>query len=432
MEPATIAALATPPGRGAIGILRVSGPGARAAVSRLAPTWQPRPRLASLVTLRVEGVALDEALALFFSAPHSFTGEDVVELHLHGSPRLLRLVLDELVRAPGVRLAQPGEFTRRALMNGRLTWTKAEAVVDLIEARSESEAKAAAARLTGVFSRVLDELYQPLLALSAELEGALDFPDEAPDLDPSPALAQLLALATRLEQSAARARSLHQGALVVLYGPVNAGKSTLFNRLVGSARALVDAEPGTTRDALEATLELDGQLVTLVDTAGLREGPGRVEAMGIARTHALLAEADVAVLLLPPETSAEAAAQWRAAAAAEKRLDVASKCDLGGTGAALAVSGQSGVGVENLLKAVQGLLAQRVPAGENLAAGHHHEPLVRARAALERAGEAAVGSTLEVVAGEVSLALSALAEVAGLNVTEARLDALFARFCIGK
>ncbi len=432
MEPATIAAIATPPGRGAIGIVRLSGPRAREAAARLLSSWAPRPRVASLATVRVAGVVLDEALSLYFPAPHSFTGEEVVELHLHGSPRVLQLVLAALLEVEGVRLARPGEFTRRALLNGRLSWTKAEAVVDLIEARSEGEVAAAAARLTGALARVLDELYQPLLALSAELEGALDFPDEAPDLDPSPALSRCLEVAKGLERSALRSAAASEGFRVVLYGPVNAGKSTLFNRLAGANRALVDDEPGTTRDALDAAIEVDGQVVTLVDTAGLREAPGRVEAMGIARTHALVEQADVAVLLLPPDASAAEREGWRQVAPASKRLEVASKCDLGTTEAHLAVSGRSGEGVENLLKAVGVLLAQRVPAGESLAAGHHREPLQRVREALERAVEAAKTTTLEVVAGEVSLALAALAEVAGLNLTEQRLDALFARFCIGK
>ena len=433
MEHATIVAIATAPGRGAIGVIRVSGPRAMAVLQRLAPGLSPAPRVATLSTLRVDGAVVDQALVLFFPGPRSFTGEDVVELHLHGAPRLLNLVVQAAAREPEVRLAEPGEFTRRALMNGRVDLTRAEAIVDLVEARSEAEVKSAAARLEGALARVLDELYQPLLQLSAELEGTLDFPDDAEDVAScAPVLDRCLAGARRLEASARAATQVRQGGLVVLYGPVNAGKSTLFNRLVGAARALVDDEPGTTRDALEATVEVGGQLVTLVDTAGFREGAGRLEALGMARTRQVLQEADVAVLLRPPDGETDALETWRAEVPDERRLEVMGKADLLGTaGSVPSVSGLNGAGVDGLLALISARLGTFD--GEALVAGARHlEALTRVREALERAQEALGGSTVEVVAGEVSLALSALGDVMGLDVSQARLDALFARFCIGK
>lgn len=404
-----------------------------AALQRLAPGLSPAPRVATLSTLRIDGAVVDQALVLFFPGPRSFTGEDVVELHLHGAPRLLNLVVQAAAREPEVRLAEPGEFTRRALMNGRVDLTRAEAIVDLVEARSEAEVKSAAARLEGALARVLDELYQPLLQLSAELEGTLDFPDDAEDVAScAPVLDRCLAGARRLEASARAATQVRQGGLVVLYGPVNAGKSTLFNRLVGAARALVDDEPGTTRDALEATVEVGGQLVTLVDTAGFREGAGRLEALGMARTRQVLKEADVAVLLRPAGGGTDGLETWRAEVPDERRLEVMGKADLLETaGSVPSVSGLNGAGVDGLLALISARLGTFD--GEALVAGARHlEALTRVREALERAHEALGGSTVEVVAGEVSLALSALGGVMGLDVSQARLDALFARFCIGK
>jgi len=404
VEHATIVAIATAPGRGAIGVIRVSGPRAMAVLRRLAPGLTPAPRVATLTTLRIDDAVVDQALVLFFPGPRSFTGEDVVELHMHGAPRLLQLVVQAAGREPGVRLAEPGEFTRRALMNGRLDLTRAEAIVDLVEARSEAEVKSAAARLDGGLARHLDALYQPLLQLSAELEGTLDFPDDAEDVEAfAPVVDRCLVGARQLEASARTATQVRQGGLVVVYGPVNAGKSTLFNRLVGSARALVDDEPGTTRDALEATLEVGGQLVTLVDTAGLREGAGRVEALGMERTRQVLQEADVAVLLIPPGAGREDLETWRAEVTDTRRLEVMGKADLlGAESGTPAVSGLNGNGVEGLM----GLISARLGTldGEALVAGERHlGALTRVRESLERAREALGSSTVEVVAGEVSL-----------------------------
>ncbi|MGZ3460867.1 MAG: tRNA modification GTPase, partial [Archangium sp.] len=288
--PATLAALATAPAAGAVGILRLSGPAALEAGRMLAPgvPASPTPRHAYLASfVDASGAVLDQGLFLFFRAPHSFTGEDVVELQAHGSPRLLRLLLARALEHPAVRPAGPGEFTRRAFLHGRIDLTRAEAVADLVAADSEAALRAAAAGLAGALAARVRALEEPLRSLHADLEGVLNFPEEAEGADEGAHLrvAGLRAAAEALLAEAGRGRLVRRGARVALFGPVNAGKTTLFNRLVGEERALVDEEPGTTRDVLEARVEWEGLGVTLLDTAGLREAPGRVEALGIARTR---------------------------------------------------------------------------------------------------------------------------------------------------
>ncbi|RKH31767.1 tRNA modification GTPase [Corallococcus praedator] len=483
---ATIVALATAPAAGAVGILRLSGPAALEVGRALAPGVPevPTPRHAYLATfVDASGGVLDEGLFLYFRAPQSFTGEDVVELQAHGSPRLLRLLLARTLEDVRVRPALPGEFTRRAFLNGRIDLTRAEAVADLVAADSEAAVRAAAAGLSGALAERIRALEEPLRALHADLEGVLNFPDEAEgaDEDAGPRVATLRSEAEALRAEVGRGRLVRQGARVALYGPVNAGKSTLFNRLVGEERALVDAEPGTTRDALEARVEWDGLGVTLYDTAGLREAPGRVEALGIARTRDLLAAVDLAVLVLPPEASGEEASSWVREAGATPVFVVTGKCDVApvsapwesvpgfpaheereaslpfpgpraasatsvsfpGPGAASGtslpshgrprVSGLTGEGVEGLRTSVLGRLwGGGTPSAVALVSERHADALRRTAEALGRAEEASRVSTLEVLSGEVGLALEALGEVSGTSVSDALLDTLFQRFCIGK
>lgn len=441
----TIAALATAPAAGAVGILRLSGPAALEVGRKLAPgvPAEPTPRHAYLAEfVDVEGRALDEGLFLYFRAPHSFTGEDVVELQAHGGPRLLQLLLGRVLEDERVRPARPGEFTRRAFLHGRLDLTRAEAVADLVAADSEAAVRAAAAGLSGVLSTKVRALEEPLRALHADLEGVLNFPDEAEGADENAEVrvVTLRAQAQALLDEAARGRLVRRGARVVLYGPVNAGKSTLFNRLVGEARALVDEEPGTTRDVLEARVEWDGLALTLLDTAGLREAPGRVEALGIARTREALAAADLAVLVLPPGGTSSEAEAWARDAGITPVLHVDGKCDMQAGAPALSVkeerlrvSGLSGEGVEALRTTVLSRLwGGGTPSAVALVSERHADALRRVCEALTRAAEASHFSTLEVVSGEVGLALEALGEVSGTHVSEALLDAIFQRFCIGK
>jgi tRNA modification GTPase len=365
-----------------------------------------------------------------------------VELQAHGGPRLLQLLLGRVLEDERVRPARPGEFTRRAFLNGRLDLTRAEAVADLVAADSEAAVRAAAAGLAGALSTRVRALEEPLRALHADLEGVLNFPDEAEGADEEAAarVATLRAQAQGLLAEAGRGRLVRRGARVVLYGPVNAGKSTLFNRLVGEARALVDDEPGTTRDVLEARVEWDGLSLTLLDTAGLREAPGRVEALGIARTREALSGADLAVLVLPPGVSSAEAEAWTREAGTTALLHVAGKCDVVARSSLLSheeeglrVSGLTGQGVEALRTAVLSRLwGGGTPSAVALVSERHADALRRACEALARAEEACGVSTLEVVSGEVGLALEALGEVSGTHVSEALLDAIFQRFCIGK
>lgn len=445
MSVSTIAALATAPAAGAVGILRLSGPVALEVGRKLAPgvPAEPTPRHAYLAAfVDAEGRTLDEGLFLYFRAPSSFTGEDVVELQAHGGPRLLQLLLARVLEDGRVRPARPGEFTRRAFLHGRLDLARAEAVADLVAADSEAAVRAAAAGLSGALSERIRALEDPLRALHADLEGVLNFPDEADgaDEDASARVAELRAEAQTLLSEAGRGRLVRRGARVVLYGPVNAGKSTLFNRLVGEARALVDDEPGTTRDVLEARVEWDGLALALLDTAGLREAPGRVEALGIARTRESLSGADLAVLVLPPGVSSTEAEAWTREAGATPVLHVAGKCDVETSAvpvstseAPLRVSGLTGHGVESLRTTVLSRLwGGGTPSAVALVSERHADALRRACEALSRAEEASGVSTLEVVSGEVGLALEALGEVSGTHVSEALLDAIFQRFCIGK
>jgi tRNA modification GTPase len=488
-SPVTLVALATAPAAGAVGILRLSGPAALEAGRLLAPgiPASPTPRHAYLASfVDASGSVLDEGLFLYFRAPHSFTGEDVVELQAHGSPRLLRMLLARALEHPAVRPSGPGEFTRRAFLNGRIDLTRAEAVADLVAADSEAAVRAAAAGLVGALTARVRALEEPLRSLHADLEGVLNFPEEAEGADEGAErrVSALRASAEALLAEVGRGRLVRRGARVALYGPVNAGKSTLFNRLVGEERALVDDEPGTTRDVLEARVEWDGLGVSLLDTAGLRDSPGRIEALGIARTREVLAAVDLALLVLPPGASEEEARQWLLEAGSTPVLRVAGKCDVvlgedphpdplpegegidsgstpvtrtltpslsrrergvgvgsgsgsggGGAGAgdALFVSGLTGQGVDALRSCVLSRLwGGGAPSAVALVSERHADALRRTADSLARAESACRSSTLEVVSGELGLALEALGEVSGTSASEALLDAIFQRFCIGK
>ena len=436
----TIVAPATPPAAGGIGILRLSGPGALAIGRTVAPAVPDSPspnRVYFTDFVDAAGAVLDEGLFIYFRAPHSYTGEDVVELQAHGSPRLLQMLQEQILRAPLARVAEPGEFTRRAFLNRRIDLARAEAVADLISADSAAAVRAAARQLGGALSEKVRQVREPLLALHADLEALLNFPAEAGDAGADFADRLLAAAAgTRaLLAGAARGTLLRRGARVVLYGPVNAGKSTLFNCLLGESRALVDEEPGTTRDALEGRLDISGLAVTLVDTAGLRVSPARLEALGIERTRAAARSADLALLILPPGCGAGEVEAWLQEAGETPVLRVGSKSDLGPTaeGVEVSVSGRTGAGLGQLECAIAvRLWGEGAPQAVELTSQRHAEAIQRASDCLERARRALEESTLEVVSGEVGLAVEALGEITGENAPDELLDAIFRRFCIGK
>lgn len=436
----TIVAVATPRGRGAIGIVRLSGPEALAVARCFAPRLpaEPVPRHAYWTPLvSRDGRPVDEGLALYFAPGGSTTGEAVVELHSHGSPRVQDLLLEDLVADGRARLARPGEFTERAFLHGRIDLERAEAVADLIAAEGAAAVRAAAAQLGGALGEAVRAVGGPLSDLQADLEALLNFPEEAAEVEAGigERLVQSRVQLGRLRATARTGRLLRRGASVVLAGPVNAGKSSLFNRLVGEERALVDHEPGTTRDVLEARVELEGLAVTWVDTAGLREAPGRVEALGLERARTAFRSADLVLLILPCGTPERERWRWREEVGAVPSLLVASKSDLAvaRAGEGLPVSSLTGAGLESLRCSVLEVLR-----GGGLAdsvaqiSERHAEALARSAEALEQAEGALAGNALEVVAGEVAAAVQALGEITGETASEEVLAAIFARFCIGK
>jgi tRNA modification GTPase len=438
----TIVALSSGPGRGAIGVLRVSGPRAGDAVRRLSGRDAPPPRQAALRTLRdAAGEVLDRGLVLWFPAPASATGEDVAEVHVHGGRACIEGVLGALTATPGVRLAEPGEFTRRAFVNGRLDLTQAEGIADLVAAETAEQRRQAVRQMQGGLARVYEGWRTRLLRLSAHLEAAIDFADEedVPAGLEARVTAEMAALADDMGRHLAdgrRGERLREGLRVAIIGPPNAGKSSLFNALVGREAAIVTAQPGTTRDVIEAALDLRGFPVVLADTAGLRQGGDAIEAEGIRRARAWAAAADVRVLVIDG-----AAPAWpvdATALAAEDDIVVFNKADLGGeppppaaAWAPLAVSARTGAGLDVLVERLATGLAARFAVGEApvMTRQRHREGIAACHAAL---GEALVAGSIEEQAEALRAAATALGRVTGRIGIEDLLDVIFRDFCIGK
>src|SRR5881394_1972556 len=323
----TIAAVATPPGRGGIGVVRISGPQAPQIAERLIGSVPPA-RVAILARFRdASGAAVDEGIALFFPAPHSYTGEAVLELHGHGGPVVMGMLLAACLDA-GARHAEPGEFTRRAFLEGRLDLAQAEAVADLIDASSQEAARSALRSLSGEFSAAIDALRTQLVELRALTEAQLDFPEEELDgLHREDAAKRLASVQAALDNVLSRSRQgslLRSGVHVVIAGPPNVGKSSLLNRLAGEERAIVTPIPGTTRDALRETIHIDGVAIVLVDTAGLRESKDELESLGIARTRVELERADIVLAV----HDATAGSTPQPLATGVERIEVYNKVDL--------------------------------------------------------------------------------------------------------
>jgi len=444
----TIAAVATPPGRGGVGIVRVSGPAAPAIAEALAGELPP-PRHARYGPIRDRaGRLLDQGLTLFFPAPHSYTGEDVVEFQVHGGPVLLDLVLAEAL-ALGARLAEPGEFTRRAFLNDKLDLAQAEAVADLIEASTESAARAAVASLSGAFSQAVNALHEAMVELRCYVEGAIDFADEEIDfLSESAVGARLDELEARLGDLRRRARQgtlLQEGLKVVILGRPNAGKSSLLNRLAGRETAIVTHIPGTTRDLVRERIEVQGMPVHVLDTAGLRESDDPVEQEGIRRAWAALSEADHCLLVVddaagPGDDEARVAERLPAGVGLTV---VANKIDRSGRppgpfqsplGPGVRLSARTGAGVDALREHLARIAGLEPVAGEGvfLARRRHLQALETAQAALIRAREQWRHGAGELLAEELRAAHTALAAITGEFDHEDLLDQIFSRFCIGK
>jgi tRNA modification GTPase len=441
----TIVAIATAAGAGGIGIVRLSGPLAR----RIAQTLCGRrlvPRHAQHLPFRDgDGALIDDGIALYFRAPRSYTGEDVVELQAHGSPVLLAQLQRRCLQL-GARTARPGEFTERAFLNRKLDLAQAEAVADLIAAGSEAAARAARRSLDGEFSRRVAAVVEALIALRVWLEAALDFPEEEIDFLAAPELRQRWqdadgALAA-LRRDAERGKRLLDGLHAVLVGAPNAGKSSLLNALAGEDRAIVTAIAGTTRDLLRESLELDGFRLTLVDTAGLREASDSIEAEGIRRARAELARADLALAVLDdarPDSAAALADELQGVPAV---LWLHNKSDLHGVeprrevrsdGVHLWLSARTGAG----LSLLHGELRSRAAGGSAQGGGfsarqRHLDALRRAAEHLHAAGIRLGDGQGELAAEELRQAQAALGEIAGQFDAEALLGRIFGSFCIGK
>jgi tRNA modification GTPase len=441
----TIAAIATAPGRGGVGVIRVSGPAvpdiARGILGRL-----PDVRRAEVLTFRnVDGAALDKGLALFFSAPASFTGQHVLELHGHGGPVVLGLVLQRCVEL-GARLAQPGEFTKRAFLNGKLDLAQAESVADLIEASSNEGALSAARSLVGEFSRRIHGLVESLISLRMHVEACVDFPEEEIDpADSAAILAKLEAMRGLVSDLLATARQgavLREGLTVVLIGRPNVGKSSLLNQLAQQELAIVTPIAGTTRDQVRATVLIQGVPIHLIDTAGLRETDDPVERIGISRTWQAVERAGAAILLTesgemvgPPE--AEILNRLPAAlpvAWVYNKIDIhgqQSGARTEGQQASFRLSALTGEGVDALQRWLL-LVAGWKPGGEGIfmARARHLAALRQAQEHLDRA--TALGRQLELFAEELRLSQNALAAITGEFSADDLLGEIFSRFCIGK
>ncbi len=441
----TIAAIATAPGRGGIGVVRISGPNLSDLVARLGGKAQ-QARFAQFARFRDgSGGLIDEGLLLYFPAPHSFTGEDVIELQGHGGPVVMQLLLARCVEL-GARLAEPGEFTRRAFLNGKLDLAQAESVADLIEASTAAAARSAVRSLTGSFSKEVHGLRDRLVDLRMLVEATLDFPDEDVDfLVEARAFERVEAIAGELSAILDRARQgslLRSGLHVVLVGRPNVGKSSLLNSLAGIDRAIVTDIAGTTRDALRETIQIEGIPLHITDTAGLRETSDEVEKIGIARTWQEIERADVIVRLVDVRaglTDADAEIDARLPAGVE-RITVFNKVDLlerqperveADGGVSLYLSAKAGQGVD-LLRAELLRVAGWHRHGEDLILARERH-LIALREALARVQAALLNRhALELMAEELRLAQDAVNEITGEFTPDDLLGVIFSRFCIGK
>ena len=428
----TIYALSSASGRAGVAVLRVSGPRARAALEALTGEGVPRPRMAALRRFSdpETGAALDRGLALFFPAPASFTGEDVVELHLHGGRAVVTGVLSALARLPDLRAAAPGEFTRRAFENGKLDLTEVEGLADLIDAETEAQRVQALRQMEGALGQLYEGWRGRLVRLLAYAEAEIDFPDEEVPGDLiaklGPEIARLQAgIAAHLDDGG-RGERLRDGIEVAIVGPPNVGKSSLLNRLARREAAIVADEAGTTRDVLEVRLDIGGVPVTLADTAGLREAAGAVEREGVRRALERAERADLRLVVAAPD-----AGDFALARPGDIRL--LNKIDLGAEVPAgvIGVSAATGAGLDLLEAALAEKVGLAYGASEHplITRARHREGLRECAAALARAGE---GSEADLVAEDLRLAARALGRITGRIDVEELLDVIFRDFCIGK
>lgn len=434
----TIFAPATPAGRGGVAVLRISGPGAGPVLGILSGRPLPAPRLAMLAELRdpADGTTLDRGLVLWFPAPASYTGEDVVELHLHGGRAVTRGVVEALSRIEGLRPAEPGEFTKRAFLAGKLDLTEAEAVADLVDAETRAQRLQALRQLGGALGQLYEGWRSALMRALAMTEAALDFPDEGlpPDLaaEAERIVAEVSAAIAAHLGDAGRGERLREGVHIAILGPVNAGKSSLLNALARREAAIVSDRPGTTRDVVEIALDLRGFPVVLADTAGLRDTADEIEAEGIRRSHRRAAESDLRLVI---RDAGEPAPADPALGPGPDTIRVVNKIDRApGAPRAedeLPLSVRTGEGLDRLLDTLAEAVERRLTGDGSpaLTRARHRAALEDARNALARVPSAPLP---ELAAEDLRLALRAIGRITGRVDVEDMLDLLFGSFCIGK
>lgn len=451
----TIAAIATPPGQAGIGIVRLSGPQAMAVAARLFRPQNPRSLpfpshrlLLGQIISPDNGQVIDEVLLSYMRAPHSYTREDVVEINCHSGWAVLQKILN-LVLQQGARLALPGEFTQRAFLSGRIDLTQAEAVLEIIQSRSEAALRVATSHLTGGLGQTLAAQRQNILQLLAQVEADLDFGDEVPDLAYPDLLPPLQAISRDINalcQSYGQGRILREGLQVVLAGRPNVGKSSLLNQLLQTERALVTDIPGTTRDVIAEQVIIHGVPICLLDTAGLRQTEDKVEVLGVERTRQQLAHADLVLYLI------DASQPWQPddasqleGLAGQRVLLVLNKCDLplviskDALAAAwphqvVALSALTGAGVPELRQAIfQTAVNQDPPAAQIVTQARHYQHLAQCREHLRQAqAHITAGLPPELIALELGAAAQALGAILGLEIGEEVLERIFSQFCLGK
>jgi len=444
----TIAAIATAPGRGGVGVIRVSG--SHLLPFALALTGKtPQQRYATLADFKsAEGATVDSGLLLFFPGPKSFTGEDVLELQGHGGPVVMQMLLARCLDL-GARLAEPGEFSRRAFLNGKMDLAQAEAVADLIDAATASAARSAVRSLQGEFSRAIGELNEELINLRMLVEATLDFPEEDIDfLQAANAFGRLEKLQQKLAEifdRASQGKLLQSGLHVVLAGQPNVGKSSLLNRLTGDDLAIVTPIAGTTRDALRSTIQIEGIPLHIIDTAGLRDTEDVVEKIGIARSWQEIERADVVVLLVDANTGVSAVDREILAKMPERlqRITVYNKIDLVGRsperhdeeeGVAISLSAKANDGIDLLRQELLRVAGWHQAEDVFIARERHLRALVLAQSHVAAARAVAEGRlpALELFAEELRLTQHALGEITGKFTADDLLGVIFSRFCIGK
>ena len=439
----TIVARATPAGRGGVGIIRISGAAAGdialALLGRL-----PKPRYATYSGFRdTDGTSLDSGIALWFPGPHSFTGEDVLEIQGHGGAVVIDLLL-ERITSLGARLAEPGEFSKRAFLNDKLDLTQAEAIVDLIDSGSRVAARAAQRSLQGDFSHAVMQLNDRITELRVHVEAAIDFPDEDIDFLSDSGLLERVSVVENaffeLTRSAREGCLLRDGATLVLAGKPNAGKSSLLNALTGYSAAIVTDVPGTTRDVIKEHIDLDGLPLSIVDTAGLRSSTNVVEQEGVRRTHEQLRQADLAILVIDVNNPVEADELIADVPSDLQIIKVLNKCDLSNRqpglsedGSAIYVSALTGAGLSDL----RSLLKQRLgywpsESGSITARRRHLTTLAVALAAFEDGRARLAEGSGELMADDLLRSQNALAEITGEFSSDDLLGEIFSNFCIGK